>query len=95
MKKIYVLSCYIAFVTAAMRHIFKRSVFAINAVIRHIIAVAAAAGIVEAAKIDFYAFAFQDINFTSSKRVVFADLSGWRFVQVAKPFDTLRRLVLA
>lgn len=56
---------------------------------------AVAPGIVEAAQVDFYAFAFQHINFTSSERVVFADLAGWRFVQVAKPVDTFRRLVVA
>lgn len=38
---------------------------------------AVAAGIVEAAEVDFYVFAFQDSNFTSSERVIFADLSGW------------------
>ena len=38
---------------------------------------AVAAGIVKTAKIDFYIFAFQDINFTSSEGVIFADLSGW------------------
>lgn len=55
---------------------------------------AVAAGIVKAAKIDFYAFAFQDINFTSSERIVFSFLACWCFVQVAKPVDTFRRLVV-
>lgn len=41
------------------------------------IAAAVAAGIVEAAEIDFYAFASQDINFTCPERVIFANLSGW------------------
>lgn len=56
---------------------------------------AVAPGIIEAAEVDFYAFAFKDINFTSSEKVIFADLAGWRFVQVAKPVDAFRRLVVA
>lgn len=63
--------------TVAIGDIFKGPIFAINAVIRDEIRATIAAGIVEAAQVDFYAFAFQDINFTSSERVVFADLAGW------------------
>lgn len=56
---------------------------------------AVATGIVEAARIDFYIFAFQDINFTSSKRIVFSFLACWSFIEIAKPVDTFRRLVVA
>lgn len=63
--------------TITIGYIFEGSIFAIYAVIRHIIAAAVAAGIVESAEVDFYIFAFQDINFTSSERIIFADLSGW------------------
>ena len=56
---------------------------------------AVATGIVEAAKIDFYIFAFQDINFTSSKRIIFSFLACWSFIEIAKPVDALRRLVVA
>lgn len=56
---------------------------------------AVAAGIVEAAQVDFYAFAFQDINFTSSERVIFSFLACWSFIEVAKPVDAFRRLVVA
>lgn len=44
----------------AIWYIFKRSIFAINAVIRYIIMTTIAAGVVEAAEIDFYVFAFKD-----------------------------------
>lgn len=54
-----------------------------------------AAGVVEAAKIDFYIFAFQDINFTSSERVVFSFLACWSFIEVSKPVDAFRSLVVA
>lgn len=43
----------------AVWHIFKGSIFAINAVIRNIIVAAVAASVVEAAKVDFYVFAFK------------------------------------
>lgn len=56
---------------------------------------AVAAGIVKAAKIDFYIFAFQDINFTSSEGIVFSFLACWSFIEIAKPVDALRRLVVA
>ena len=60
MKKIDVLSCYIAFVPVAIWHVLKGTIFAINAVIRYIIMTTIAAGVIEAAKIDFYIFAFKD-----------------------------------
>lgn len=95
MKKIDVLSCYIAFIPVAIWDILKGSVFAINAVIWHIITAAVAAGIVEAAEIDFYVFAFQDSNFTSSERIVFSFLACWSFIEVAKPVAALCRLIVA
>lgn len=53
-----------------------------------------ATGIVKSAKIDFYIFAFQDINFTSSERIIFSFLACWSFIEIAKPVDTFRRLVV-
>lgn len=44
----------------AIGDIFKRSIFAINAVIRYIIMTTIAAGVIEAAEIDFYVFAFKN-----------------------------------
>lgn len=78
----------------AIWHIFKGTIFAINAVIRDINMTAIAAGIVEAAEVDFYVFAFQDINFTSSERIVFSFLACWRFIEIAKPVDAFCRLVV-
>lgn len=43
----------------AVWHIFKGSIFARNAVIRDVIMTTIAAGIVEAAKVDFYVLAFK------------------------------------
>ena len=43
----------------AVWYIFKGTIFSINAVIRDKIMATIAAGIVEAAKIDFYVFAFK------------------------------------
>lgn len=56
---------------------------------------AVAASVVEAAEVDFYAFTFQNINFTSSERVIFSFLACWSFIEIAKPVDALRRLVVA
>lgn len=43
----------------AVWHIFKGSIFAINAVIRDIIMAAIASSVIEAAKVDFYVLAFK------------------------------------
>lgn len=43
----------------AVWHIFKGSIFAINAVIRDVITATIAARIVKAAKVDFYVLAFK------------------------------------
>lgn len=94
MKKI-VLSCYVAFVTVAIRHIIKRTFIAVNAVIWDIIMTTIAAGVVEAAKIDSYIFALKYGNFTSSERIVFSFLACWSFIEVSKPVDAFRRLVVA
>lgn len=59
MKKPLSLRGYIAFVIVAIWHIFKGSIFAINAVIRDVIMATMAARIVEAAKVDFCVLAFK------------------------------------
>lgn len=46
--------------TFAIWHIIKGTSIAVNAVIRYIIMTTIAAGVVEAAEIDFYVFAFKD-----------------------------------
>lgn len=81
--------------TVAIRHIFKRSIAAIYAVVRLVISKAIGASIIKPAEIYFDMVAFQDINFTSSERIVFSFLACWRFVEVAKPFYALCDLVVA
>lgn len=51
---------------------------------------AVAPGIVKTTEVDFYAFAFKDINFTSS-----AFLACWSFIEITKPVDAFSRQIVA